>query len=676
MNNNEGPKLEDNFIGFFKNIFGGISFVFLFICRIVFLVVKRILLGLIFPIILIVRLFGNLYVKYLSKRKEQQLKKDEIKHQKEVEKLEKAKAKREAEAQKKAEQAALEPAKVDEPQPEVVVEPEPELTRISEAMSTDAIEVKTPEELAQQAELEATKQAELEAIKASNEEESKKKEAEKTKEAKIREEKMKSDPLFYKSEEFLANENRTFGDKISDAIENFINIPKESIKKIKKNITDSQLAKQAKKERDLNRQAMLIDINGDDAKKEEKKVMWEYTGKTAEGKTVKGYFAAYSKLEVHSFLLSEGMTVYSIRTNKWIQSMYSSVNGNGCKLKTKDLIFFLTQLSTYIKAGIPLVDALNILTKQFKNKNYKRMFRSMMYDLTMGDSFSKAMENQGNSFPPILINMVKSSELTGELPEALDDMVNYFTEKENAHKEMVSALTYPTVVFFFAFVVLIFIMVYVVPQFSEIYTTMGDVPAMTQTIINVSEWLKSHLFLLIVEVIAFILFLILLYKKIKILRMLMQWIAMHIPVLGKIIIYNEVTMFSKTFASLLSHNVFITDSMDILNKLTNNEIFKLMIYDTIANLASGEKISEAFKDHWAFPIPAYEMIVTGEKTGQLAEMMGKVSTYYQAEHKNMVARVKSLMEPLIIVFLTVVVGIIVLAIVVPMFSMYSSIQNY
>ena len=101
-----------------------------------------------------------------------------------------------------------------------------------------------------------------------------------------------------------------------------------------------------------------------------------------------------------------------------------------------------------------------------------------------------------------------------------------------------------------------------------------------------------------------------------------------------------------------------------------------MIYDTIANLASGEKISEAFKDHWAFPIPAYEMIVTGEKTGQLAEMMGKVSTYYQAEHKNMVARVKSLMEPLIIVFLTVVVGIIVLAIVVPMFSMYSSIQNY
>lgn len=495
----------------------------------------------------------------------------------------------------------------------------------------------------------------------------------KKKEKEPKEELKSRDSLLYKNDS-IELVHRTFGDKISDAIENLINIPKESIKKAKASFENSSIVKQARKEKDINRQAIILDINGADSEKEEQKVMWEYQGRTAEGKVVKGYFAAYSKLEVHSFLLSEGMTVYSIKTNKWIQTMYSSVNGNGCKLKQKDLIFFLTQLSTYIKAGIPLVDAMNILTKQFKDRNYQRMFRAMMYDLTMGDSFSKAMENQGNTFPPILINMVKSSELTGELPEALDDMANYFNEKEQAKKEMVSALTYPCAVLIMAIGVSIFIMLYVVPQFGEIYASMDSVPATTQLVMNISNWMKAHIIGIVIVIIIVVLIFYLLYKYVRIIRTLMQWIVMHIPVFGDIIIYNEVNMFSKTFSSLLSHNVFITDTMDILNKLTNNEIFKTMIVDTITNLASGEKISTAFKDHWAFPIPAYEMIVTGERTGQLAEMMGKVSNYYQSEHKNLVQRVKSLMEPLIIVFLTVVVGFIVLAIVIPMFNMYTSIS--
>ena len=150
---------------------------------------------------------------------------------------------------------------------------------------------------------------------------------------------------------------------------------------------------------------------------------------------------------------------------------------------------------------------------------------------------------------------------------------------------------------------------------------------------------------------------------------------MHIPVIKDVIIYNEVTIFSKTFASLLSHNVYITDSMDILNKITNNEIYKMMILDTVANLARGDKISKAFENQWAFPVPAYEMIVTGEKTGQLAEMMTKVSNYYQSLHKNSVSKIKSLMEPFLIIFLTFAVGGILLAVVIPMFNMYQQVQN-
>lgn len=464
------------------------------------------------------------------------------------------------------------------------------------------------------------------------------------------------------------------GAKINMALEAMIGVPAAYVKKIKDK-AEAKRAENLSKKEDVNRQALMLSFEGEDAEKQEKKVMWEYVCRTPEGKTIKGYFAAYSKLEVHSFLMSEDMTVYSIRTNKWIQTMYSSVNGNGAKIKKKDLIFFLTQLSTYIKSGIPLVEAFAILRRQFKNKNYQRMFGAMMFDLTMGDSFSKAMENQGNSFPPILINMVKSSELTGELPEALDDMAEYFTQTEEAKKEMISAMTYPCIVLLLAIVVSVFMMVYIVPQFAEIFTSMdgAEIPTFTKIVLNVSDFLKANLIKIVLVAILVIVIFVYLFKNVKVWRKGTQWILMHIPVVSNIIIYNEVAMFSKTFSSLLSHNVFITDSMKVLRKITNNEIYKALIFDTVNNLAAGEKVSTAFKDHWAFPAPAYEMIVTGEKTGQLAEMMGKVSSYYQSEHKNSVTRVKALMEPVIIVFLTVVVGMIVLAIVIPMFSMYDAV---
>ena len=273
--------------------------------------------------------------------------------------------------------------------------------------------------------------------------------------------------------------------------------------------------------------------------------------------------------------------------------------------------------------------------------------------------------------------MVKASELTGELPEALDDMVQYYTEAEDARKSMISALTYPSIVFIFTLAVVTFVMVYVVPKFVDIYATMesSQIPAFTVFVMNASAFLKKNLIYILLGLIGVILILSYLYKNVKILRTLAQWTFMHIPVLKDVIIYNEVTMFSKTFASLLAHNVYITDSMDILNRVTNNEIYKMMILDTVANLARGDKISTAFKDQWAFPVPAYEMIVTGEKTGQLAEMMGKVSAYYQSLHKNTVTRIKALVEPILIIFLTFTVGGVLLAVIIPMFNMYQQVQN-
>jgi len=504
-------------------------------------------------------------------------------------------------------------------------------------------------------------------------------EKEKAEKARITEEREK---LKKRSNESYVNENakrekKTMGEKINDALVHMGQTPKRMVQNTKKRWNNLTFVKNARNKKDINRQALLINFEGEDAKKSDKKLMYQYEGKNADGKVVRGYFEAYSKVEVHSFLLSEGFEVYSIKTNKLIQLLHSNAAGSTVKVKTKDLIFFLTQLSTYIKAGIPLVDALKILTKQFKNKTYQRIFRAMVYDLTMGESFSSALEKQGTAFPRLLINMVKASEMTGELPEALDDMADYYTESERTRKQMISAMMYPSIVFVVAVAVVTFILLYVVPKFVDIYKTMDEssIPGYTRFVLSVSDFLQNHFMWILVGIIITILVLKYLYANVKVIRTMLQWIIMHLPVFGNVIIYNEVTMFTKTFSSLLAHNVFITDSMEVLNKITNNEIFKMLILDTITNLAKGEKISEAFKDQWAFPLPAYEMIVTGERTGQLAEMMAKVSSYYQDLHANAVTRIKAFLEPALIVSLTVVVGFIVLAVVIPMFSMYDLIQT-
>lgn len=469
---------------------------------------------------------------------------------------------------------------------------------------------------------------------------------------------------------FAKRKRKKIGEIINDFIMSVISIPK----KIKEK-NDEAKRKQLER-KNLSRQVLLIDFDGEDAVKSSEKQIYEYVAKDTDGKIIKGYFDAFSKVEVHSFLLNEGYEVYSIRTSKWIKFFHGNYSSNRVKIKIKDLIFFLTQLSTYIKAGIPLVDSLKILSRQYRQKSYQRIFKSMMYDLTMGENFSTAMEKQGVAFPKLLINMVKASEMTGELPEALDDMEQYYTEAEATRKQMITALTYPSIIFIIAIAVMTFIMVFVVPKFVEIYDTMdaAEIPKFTIVVMKISDFLQHNLVMLLVIIAIVIILMKWLYDNVKAFRMMMQTFAMRLPIFGNIIIYNEVTMFTKTFSSLLKHNVFITDSMEILNKITNNEIYKNMILDTINNLAKGEKISLAFKDQWSFPIPAYEMIVTGERTGQLPEMMSKVSSYYQEQHRNAVTRIKAFVEPALIIFLAVGVGFIVLSIVIPMFNMYNEIQ--
>ncbi len=398
---------------------------------------------------------------------------------------------------------------------------------------------------------------------------------------------------------------------------------------------------------------------------------YKYTTVNAVGKKEMGAIQAESVEDARNFL---GQLHYDILDIEPRSKMDFDIS-IGSKIKIADLSFSLTQLSTYLKAGIPLVDSVKILAKQTSKRNLKKSYNQIVYELLRGENFSDALSYQGNTFPKLLINMVKTAEMTGDLASILDDMAEYYTSMDNTRKQMRSAMTYPAVVLVLALGVLGFMLTSVVPQFSSMFAANGaSLPVLTQAIVNISNFVKNYFIFIIIAIILIIGGLILLYKKELIFRTTVQTIAMHLPVFGNIIIYNEVANFTKTFASLLNHGVFITDSMEILSQVTSNEVYKRIISKTLVNLGKGDTISSAFRGEWAIPVVAYEMIITGESTGQLGSMMEKVADHFQILHKNIVDQMKSLVEPLLIVALAIIVGVILISIVEPMFGIYSTLS--
>ncbi len=455
----------------------------------------------------------------------------------------------------------------------------------------------------------------------------------------------------------------------------FKELPKGISKYFVNKFNNLSIVKYYRNKRDRELEVLYIDKNSLDAKRSEVKHAYQYLARNKEGKLIKGYFMALSKLDTHSYLLDEGFEVYEIKTSKWIDFIHGDSFFSKRRMKNKYLIFWLAQLSTYIKSGVTLTEAVKILAKQNKNSTYKKSFDSMIYELTMGESFSEALRKQGNMFPGLLVNMVKASEKIGDIETTLDDMSDYYDQMEKNRKLIIGAMTYPIIILVFAVVVVSFIMGYIIPQFIDVYDSLGiELNPYTQAIVNFSNFILANWRYLILGAIAIIIVFKLLLSKVKAFKTAFQYILMHLPVIGNIMIYKEMTMFSKTFAALNKNNVLLTESIDILGKITNNEIYKMIMFDTISNLLRGDKMSQSFKDNWAVPELAYYMISTGESTGELSDMLDKVADYYQSQQEAMVAQLKTLIEPIMIAFLAVIVGGIVLAIIIPMFEMYQNIR--
>lgn len=466
-------------------------------------------------------------------------------------------------------------------------------------------------------------------------------------------------------------------------VRNIFFLPKRLFEKS----SELKIKKELEEEKEERQKKLLQETLGTTASSNEERKSFEegssgnelftfnYQVKNEFGQIIKSSFDAKSISEVEAFLINEGYEIIKIELKKKF-SLDMDINLFGSRLKSSELSFALTQLSTYLKAGIPLVDSVRILAKQSENPSKRKIYEKIVYDLVAGESFSTALQNQSNVFPRLLINMAKTSEMTGDLPTTLDEMSEYYTSIEQTKRQMITALVYPSVVFLVSIIVVIFCLVYVVPSFVKMYAEVdAGLPAITVFTIHASEMVSKYYIGIISGLAIFLILLITLYKNIKAFRTIIQTIFMKTPVIGKIIIYSEVNMFTRTFSQLLNHSVHITDSMAVLSKISNNEIYKKIIMDTLENLSKGGKISESFRGHWAFPVVAYEMLVTGESTGKLGEMMEKVADHYGNLHKNAITNVKNLIEPITIILLAIAVGFILLSIVIPMFDIYGAVGN-
>ena len=469
--------------------------------------------------------------------------------------------------------------------------------------------------------------------------------------------------------EYLANKFKSTIDRITTYIKE---IPLKIKDYFVKKWNNLAIVKYYRNKRDRELEVLFIDKFGKDAERSEKKQTYQYLARNSNGKLVKGYFSAFSKLDTHSYLLDEGYEVYEIKTNWWINFLHGESKYFQKNMRSKDLIFWLTQLSTYIKSGIPLTDAVKILAQQDKKKRHKKVYDSLTYELTMGESFSEALKKQGNVFPGLLINMIKAAELTGELEGTLDEMSNYYSEKQQTKDALVSAMTYPTIILIFAVIAVSFILVVIIPSFVDIYESIDvEINGLTLIVLSASEWLREKYLFLILGVVGVSILFKVLYTNVKAFKTAIQFFLMHLPIVGNMIIYNEMSLFAKTFAVLNKNNVLLTDSIDLLSKITNNEIYKMLMYDTISNLLRGDKMSLSFKDNWAVPEIAYYMITTGESTGEISEMLEKVSEFYKIQETNISNKLKTFIEPLLIVLLAIIIGFILIAVIMPIFQMYN-----
>lgn len=397
--------------------------------------------------------------------------------------------------------------------------------------------------------------------------------------------------------------------------------------------------------------------------------VYRYVGRTKTGEVTKGKINASSKNAAITKLRERGINPREV--NESTSILDKDINLGGGKVKHQDFVIYCRQFATLIRAGVTIVDATNILARQTTSKVLRSSLEQVEEDVRTGIPFSEATRKNPKVFPELFINMMASAEVSGNLDSTLDKLATTFEKQFNLKKKIQSTMTYPLVLLCLTILVAGFIMISVVPSFTETFESMGaELPTITVITIKISEWLQLYWYIALGLIVLTIIILVYLYKKNEQFHYTVNYLLLKMPVFGPLLQKSVIARMMSTLASLFSSAVPILQCLIIVEKVVNNPILGEVIRDARNSLEKGSTLTEPLEKSWLFPPLVTSMVSIGESTGSLELMLEKVAEFYEAEVDRSVDTLKSLIEPLMILFLAIIVGGIVAAIFLPMFSLY------
>ncbi|MDP2167658.1 MAG: type II secretion system F family protein [Thermodesulfovibrionales bacterium] len=402
-------------------------------------------------------------------------------------------------------------------------------------------------------------------------------------------------------------------------------------------------------------------------------VVFQWSGKNPRGAVESGEITAASKEEVMSQLRQKNISPTAI-TEKKSKSLFALSMGQP-KVTPKDIVVFTRQFSTMIDAGLPLVQALDILSSQVENKGLANVLVKVKTDVEGGATYADALRKHPKVFDELYCNMVAAGEAGGILDTILQRLAGYIEKSMKLKKKVKGALVYPIVVSSVAILVVAVIMIFVVPIFTTMFATLGGtLPLPTRIIINISNFLKGigGLISLITLVALFVG--ISRFRQTKKGQLIFDKILLKLPIFGLLLIKVAVSKFTRTMGTMTSSGVPILDGLEITAKTAGNKVIEIAVMEVRSAISEGKTIAEPLSKAKVFPPMVTHMIAVGEATGALDTMLNKIADFYDDEVDNTVSNLTSMMEPLLMVFLGITVGFVVVAMYLPIFKMITLIK--
>jgi type II secretory pathway component PulF len=387
-----------------------------------------------------------------------------------------------------------------------------------------------------------------------------------------------------------------------------------------------------------------------------------------DGKVVKGQTEAPSKAMVEKYIQENGMKAIEVFEQKSYLGVLSRISF-GKVIKERDLIFYLKQLGSLLNAGVKLNEASEILATQQTNKLIRRVLYGIYYEVNSGTTLADAYSEYPQDFPDILISMVRVGEKTGNLKNTITDIVHYFETQYRLKASIKQTMMMPMIYLFVTFLVAIFIFGYVMPQFESLYADLGDdLPGVTQLFINIGNFLRDNYLALIIGLVVFIFSFIIGKKKSKHFQRFLAAFAIKMPIIGSIVVLNNLSRIAATLSQLLNAHVPLQECLVTTYDTLGNEIYREIIIEAQKNVNNGEYMSKAFEGHYGVEVVFTRMISVGERTGDLGEMLKNLSTFYEEDSEVKIDRVRKGLEPLMMIVIFSIIVVMLLAIMLPSLS--------